>query len=293
MKPLPHKLQASFDALLAAHGLLEHEATPTVKIRWLLNELNSRSGMNWKTFRAYLTNLAALGPTDEEQRNEQALILDGFAEHLRNSPLFKPHRPQWAMPPGVFKNFILTFKGTSRVRGWAQCRSRTQLKLCWSSGVRIIEQLAMKRHWLERRKSDYLLTVHSELPWVRRRIAIAQLSDPSTCAVRELDCWLERIPDDPDGPLFPLRVHGQISPEPFDRSELASAMKFRLAQLGFPQYCYTSIRVAFFKRAREQLGEAAAFYLSGTQELKAFRALMRSEADFIRLPLSPDGEDLA
>jgi hypothetical protein len=62
----------------------------------------------------------------------------------------------------------------------------------------------------------------------------------------------------------------------------------RLRQIGHPEYDYTSIRVSFLKRCRKQLGEAAAFHLSGSKEFRSFQELMRAEGDFIALPIDLD-----
>jgi hypothetical protein len=290
-RPLPKSRHTMFLQLLADHGLSEHQATAAIKMQWLLAQLDENRRMIWTTFADFARSLAPIAPDDEHELAKQDEIVHAFVRELRHSRVFLSKTNHRAMPKDVFKLLVSSIRGGIKERRITRDRLRAKLKLCWSSGISVEELLVMRRTWIKWQPDGYLLTISGQAPWVNRTIAIPRLKDSSVCAVRELDNWFETLPPSRNGFLFPRTDgHGEfpVDGPPFDRDEVYSAMNYRLRQIGHREYDYTSIRVSFLKRCREQLGEAAAFHLSGSKEFKSFRELLRAEADFIALPVDFD-----
>lgn len=288
---LPRNRLGAFEAFLAKHGVVAENATPELKVGWLLGVVNENPTPTWTTIQEYARGLERLGPSDDDERMRQAEIIRGLMISLRNQSIFPPSKPHFAMPRHLMEELVGRFHRTKPPEGLASERMRTQLKLAWATGIRLREMHAMRQNWLRRSANGYLLTIRTGPLWTIRELPIPRLKQHSICAATELDHWLTRLPRDPNGFVF-LRTSkaGKFYAEnaPFCRDVLTQQIRYHLRQMGHPRYGYMSIRVSFLKRCREQLGDAAAFYLSGIKQYEKFMQSLRGEADFITFPEALD-----
>ena len=170
---------------------------------------------------------------------------------------------------------------------------RAQLKVGWWAGLQIPELKQLRKRDLQRVDDGYIVSVSGGHEFSSRTIMIAKSRNKKLCAVRELDRWQKEVSLKPDDLLFPRtdrkgRLHQPRLP--FFSHVFAQCIRKRLRKLGLREYSYTSIRVSFVKRCRDQLGEAAAFALSGHTQYGAYRWLLRGEPEFVSL--ATDSEDL-
>lgn len=288
-KALPDCQRRSFLKFLAANRCQKREATAALKMQWLLSLLRSGPQISWITFYVYSRRLADFGPNDEQQRANQAMLVNTFVMELQTSRAFRPPRAPEAMPHSIFGQLVTGFDGGPKHQRLARSRLQTLLKLTWSSGIRLAEMSIMRRSSLQRRTHGYLLTVDSPYPWARRTLPISPLRDDSLCAVKALDSWLETLPDDDDTALFPQSDGFGVIPDPtvpFSKVEVAQTLRRCFVRLGLPPYTFMSIRLAFLKRCRDRYGDATAFYFWGIEAFSRYQRVLRAEANFVEFPLA-------
>ena len=279
---------ASFCIFVAMRGHSESNVTVALKIEWLLDLIQSSGPLSRGTFARCVRALEEIGPADPAERQRQAIILHAFARRVREGRTLAPPGPHCcAMPLPVLKGILsLCPGGRGRLRLSRQ-RLRTQLQVAWSTGLRLRELRGARRDWLIPHPQGFLLRVAGPHARATRLLAIPQLTDPSICAATGLEEWLRVLPDDSHGYLFPKIDHrGKFHHDrPFNITCFTDVVRERLKRLGYRQYRYSSIRIAFLSRCFHRLGEAAAYHVAGYRHFHSLRSALEAETAFITFPI--------
>jgi hypothetical protein len=280
---LPKRRLQSLRTSLRARGRSCSSITAADKVSWLAAVVHETPAISWRTLNWYGHCLAILGPRDDGERKTQRLIVRAFVTELKACRVLTPQqRPSPAMPLAVFKRLLAeTERDVKRCNVAIRVQTRALLKLCWRVGLPLREAVLIRRAWLKRTKDGYLLRLQRNRG-PRDTIAIPRTSDPSICAVRELDRWLRLVPTIPHGFLF-CRIDRKrrfCPTTPLDARLFHISLRRYLQRIGETQYAYSSIRRSFLRRSREQLGEAAAFYLSGFVDPRSLSSALRAEPNY-------------
>jgi integrase len=207
-----------------------------------------------------------------------------------NRALAPPRQSQKAMTATQFLRMIRRFSRPSHrpTDVVARARHRAALKLTWWTGLSAAEISKIKQAWLQKVGDDYVLKFQGRLKRARK-FAIPRSANKDICAARELDAWLRRLPHDPHGYLFPQidrqgNLHTDVPAPAMTWSQL---VKVQMEALGIKGYNWTSIRISFLKRTRDERGILVAFILSGLSRIDILHRLLRREPDWskVRTPL--------
>lgn len=269
-------------------GRDQNEVTAADKIRWLATLVDERPALSGATIYNLGAALSEYGHDDEEERGKQATLVRAFTLELRSSrALAPPNLPPPAMPLSVFRELLDQNKPGGGYRSHEPLRARTRalLKLEWRAGLRQREVVRARRYWLTECHGGFILKCTGPTPRQNRLIPIRNAKEKALCAVVELRAWMALMPNDPQAFLFPrIDVSGTAHwDEPLDARMFRIHLKKVLRRIGAERYTFESIRRSFFRRCRDQLGEAPAFYFSGLSRPDVLYRQLRAEPQWPKL----------
>jgi hypothetical protein len=273
-----------FIKFLASRDCDLSSATPTLKICWLISLLRDERPIHPRTIYQYALDLRDLGPRSKHERERQHQIVRAFALELLGNPRLADVEPPLAtMPFSVFRRIIASLRqNPKRFCPLLVQFAGTVLKVVWWTGLDPVEVRAARVGWLVLQNDGYLLNCDGPLRRQKRVLFVGRARNKNLCAANALDQWLTIAPNNPKAYLFPfLNARSTRWSEPAWSGQWSVVLKRTLRNLGIRErYTLLSLRRAFLARARDELGEAAAFALSGLASPQALFHTLRGEPDW-------------